>query len=98
MPRRQPQPIPVIPEPAKLFFTDPYEWRNFTDGTYEEYTFCDIMRKRVILPIESTAMAEHGLTLEDMLNGRFGSEDNEAFVQWCFDAWNTRLGHKLFSF
>ena len=97
MPKRQRVAEPVIPEQARAFFSDPSDWYCFIEGIWDEWRSCNFMRAKVIAPGEKAAMIEMGLTLEDMMNGRFAG-DYEARVDELFEAWNQRLGYKLYGF
>ena len=86
-----------IPDKARLFFTDPWDWYAFSEGVWDEYTSCNFMRNKVITPSEKAVMSEMNLTLEDIVNGRY-NEDQEFRIDKLFDAWNDRLGYHLYGF
>lgn len=95
--RRTPTPVPVIPEPAKKYFEDPYDWQSFTDGSWEEWRSCNFWRDRIMTPEEKAVLSSFNLTLEDVCNGRFGSEA-EPSIEGLFAAWNERIGYHYWGF
>lgn len=61
----------------------------------EQYTVAAI-EKHLLTEEQRQLMFAHRLTIEKMLNGRYGDGEIGKAVQSIYDAWNAKLGYKSF--
>jgi hypothetical protein len=69
----------------------------FKAGYDEEYVVAAI-KKHLRTEAQRQKMFEFDLSIEDILNGRFGIEAHDGFVSKMFTDWNKKLGTKVFGY
>lgn len=87
------------PLPAKAVgIFNAEEWADIAAGNWEEWRVGEAITKRVATATERQQMFDASLDYSLMVNGRVEGEDRQTLTQRLFDAWNDRLGYKLFGF
>lgn len=86
-----------IPDKAAAFFTAE-EWGSWRDGSWDEWRVSEAINKRVATAEERKQMFDAGIDYATMVNGRVEGEENQALSDRLFEAWNDRLGYKVFGF
>jgi hypothetical protein len=78
---------PVSPEDLADFFRN-YEFDD-------EHWSVAAIKRRLLTEEQAVALARRKLDVYDILNGRYGTEDEE-LVASIYEAWNAQLGYKEF--
>ena len=74
---------------VQFAFSPKFEWGD------EQYLVQGI-RKHLLTQEQRLMLYEADLTVEDLLNGRYGGDEQDAIVDRIYSDWNARLGHKHF--
>lgn len=64
-------------------------------GLQEEHQITYYIRRYLLTGRHQAYLTNRGLTVEDLLNGRFPIEDS-TIVSTIFDVWNMQLGSDVF--
>lgn len=67
------------------------EWEELCGFYDKEEYLVKAIRKSLLTPEQKKLMDECGLSIEDMLNGRYGEEKEEVIFK-IYDEWNEKLG------
>jgi hypothetical protein len=84
--RENTMPIEMTPE-------DKHLWENCS----KEHYMVSLIRRYLLTADQRETLHEADLSIEDMLNGRFGAAQ-ESLVLAVFSNWNETLGEKYFHF
>jgi len=81
-------------------FVNPIKWtRESWDEVCgyhdDEHWIVDAIKAHLLTPQQRQWLFEHDLSVEDLLNGRYGG-DLEEEIYKIYDDWNKKLGFKEF--
>lgn len=66
---------------------------------HQEHYLVQAIKRHLLTPEQKTTLATAGLSIEDMLNGRYGDPNHDdVVVESIFADWNKRLGGRRFGF